>query len=374
MAGIYIHIPFCRQACHYCNFHFSTSLKGKSDIVKAITKEIDHRHNYLNTAKLDTIYFGGGTPSILSGVELEYILSALKKYYKYDLTAEITLEANPEDLTIEYLKQLKAIGINRLSIGVQSFFDEDLSFMNRSHDAKQAKVSIENALQLFQDISIDLIFSGQYSSVSNWNANLETALAFNAPHISSYSLTIEEGTVFGNWMEKNKIQPIEDDKQKDQFLQTIETLTQAGYEHYEISNYAKPKKYAKHNTNYWKNKPYLGLGPSAHSYNGESRQWNVSNNHNYLKSVLENKDYSTTEYLSEKDNYNEYILTSLRTMWGCDIKKISLYANQYQSHFETVKEKIIAKNLVVQNDNILSLTTEGKLFADQVAEELFFLN
>lgn len=374
MAGIYIHIPFCRQACHYCNFHFSTSLKGKSDIVKAITKEIDHRHNYLNTAKLDTIYFGGGTPSILSGVELEYILSALKKYYKYDLTAEITLEANPEDLTIEYLKQLKAIGINRLSIGVQSFFDEDLSFMNRSHDAKQAKVSIENALQLFQDISIDLIFSGQYSSVSNWNANLETALAFNAPHISSYSLTIEEGTVFGNWMEKNKIQPIEDDKQKDQFLQTIETLTQAGYEHYEISNYAKPKKYAKHNTNYWKNKPYLGLGPSAHSYNGESRQWNVSNNHNYLKSVLENKDYSTTEYLSEKDKYNEYILTSLRTMWGCDIKKISLYANQYQSHFETVKEKIIAKNLVVQNDNILSLTTEGKLFADQVAEELFFLN
>ncbi len=374
MAGIYIHIPFCRQACHYCNFHFSTSLKGKSDIVKAITKEIDHRHNYLNTTKLDTIYFGGGTPSILSGVELEYILSAIKKYYKYDLTAEITLEANPEDLTIEYLKQLKAIGINRLSIGVQSFFDEDLSFMNRSHDAKQAKVSIENALQLFQDISIDLIFSGQYSSVSNWNANLETALAFNAPHISSYSLTIEEGTVFGNWMEKNKIQPIEDDKQKDQFLQTIETLTKAGYEHYEISNYAKPKKYAKHNTNYWKNKPYLGLGPSAHSYNGESRQWNVSNNHNYLKSVLENKDYSTTEYLSEKDNYNEYILTSLRTMWGCDIKKISLYANQYQSHFETVKEKIIAKNLVVQNDNILSLTTEGKLFADQVAEELFFLN
>ena len=374
MAGIYIHIPFCRQACHYCNFHFSTSLNSRSDVVKAIISELEERHAYLKTTQLETIYFGGGTPSVLTAKEIAAILSAIKDHYHFDETAEITLEANPEDLTHEYLKQLKETGINRLSIGVQSFHDEDLKFMNRSHDAKQAHSSIEKACEIFNDISIDLIFGGQYSSSKNWTQNLQTAISLGADHISSYSLTIEKGTAFGNWIDKNKLQPIEDDKQKSQFLETIDTLCAAGYEHYEISNYAKASKYARHNTNYWKNSPYLGLGPSAHSYNGVSRQWNISNNHKYLESVLKNENYFTIEELTEQDKYNEYILTSLRTMWGCDRSRINTFAPAYQEHFDKSVTSIITAKRAKLEEDILYLTKEGKLFADQVAEELFFLN
>lgn len=374
MAGIYIHIPFCRQACHYCNFHFSTSMKGKSDIVKAIVKELDQRHEYLENKSLETIYFGGGTPSVMTIDEIESILTSISKYYDFDSSAEITIEANPEDLTPQYLKQLKDIGVNRLSIGVQSFHDKDLQFMNRSHNAKEAQDSINHALQLFNDISIDLIFGGQYSSPQNWTQNLQTAIQFDPTHISCYSLTIEDGTAFGNWIEKNKIKPIEDEIQKEQFLETIDTLNQAGYQHYEISNYAKPDKYARHNTNYWRSKPYLGLGPSAHSFDGKSRQWNIANNHKYLTSVLDNVSYFTTEKLSEQDQYNEYILTSLRTMWGCKQERIDLFGSVYTDHFDINSKLIIAEKKAIFQDNTLYLTTEGKLFADQIAEELFLLN
>lgn len=374
MAGIYIHIPFCRQACHYCNFHFSTTLNSRSDVVTAIISELDKRHTYLQNRSLDTIYFGGGTPSVLTADEIASILKGISKHFDYDEATEITLEANPEDLTDEYLKQLKTIGINRLSIGVQSFHDEDLKFMNRSHNAKQAKDSILRSLEIFDDISIDLIFGGQYSSAANWTHNLKTAISLGADHVSSYSLTIEDGTAFGNWIDKNKLQPIEDDKQKNQFLETIDTLTDAGYEHYEISNYAKAGKYARHNTNYWKNETYLGLGPSAHSYDGVSRQWNIANNHKYLEGVLKNENYFTLEELSQQDKYNEYILTSLRTMWGCERTALNIFDPTYQEHFDKSIVSIIAEHKAKLEDGVLYLTREGKLFADQVAEELFFLN
>jgi len=374
MAGIYIHIPFCKQACHYCNFHFSTSFDTQSDIVKAIVTELDQRYTYMPIKSLDTIYFGGGTPSVLKVDEIATILRAINKYFEYDNFAEITLEANPDDLSKEYLEQLKSIGINRLSIGVQSFHDEDLSFMNRSHDAKQALSSIGDALNIFDDISIDLIFGGQYSKQKNWTDNLKIALDFNVPHLSCYSLTIEEGTAFNNWIKKNKIQPIEDGKQKEQFLETIDTLSKAGYEHYEISNFAKSGKYARHNTNYWKNKTYLGIGPAAHSFDGHSRQWNIANNHQYLEGVLKNEKYYTTEILSNQDKYNEYILTSLRTMWGCNRAVINSFDSVYREHFDNTIGRIVATKKAHLENDILYLTKEGKLFADHVAEELFYLN
>jgi len=374
MAGIYIHIPFCRQACHYCNFHFSTSQKSRSDIVKAIVKELELRQNYLPTKTLETIYFGGGTPSVLKSDEISDILTAIGKYFNIESSAEITLEANPEDLTTNYLEQLREVGINRLSIGVQSFIDNDLQFMNRSHNATQAKKSIEAAQNIFEDISIDLIFGGQYSSPVNWTYNLKTAILLDPVHISSYSLTIEDGTTFGNWMAKNKLQPIKDETQKEQFLETIESLSQAGYEHYEISNYAKPGQYARHNTNYWRSKPYLGIGPSAHSFDGHTRQWNVSNNHQYLKSILNGEPFYTIENLTEQDQYNEYILTSLRTMWGCDRNRINSFDPVYQDHFDHNIRQIISDKKALSKHNILYLTQQGKLFADQVAEELFYIN
>lgn len=374
MAGIYLHIPFCRQACHYCNFHFSTSLKSKSDIVTALTKEIDQRHTYLDDKHIDTIYFGGGTPSVLDVNEIEELLNQIRKYYVFDSRSEITLEANPEDLTDQYLREIKDIGVNRLSIGIQSFFDEDLKFMNRSHNVKQAKSSIVNALRYFDDISIDLIFGGQYSSDSNWTENLRTAIDLGITHLSCYSLTIEEGTAFGSWIDKNKLQPIQSEVQKNQFIETMETLTNAGYDHYEISNYARSKKYARHNTNYWRSEPYLGIGPSAHSYNGQSRQWNVANNHKYLEGVLQDENYSNIETLTQQDKYNEYILTSLRTMWGCKQSKIDLFDSKYSAYFESKSKQIVSQGKAILQDDVFYLTKQGKLFADQVAEELFYLN
>lgn len=374
MAGIYLHIPFCRQACHYCNFHFSTSLKSKSDIVTALTKEIDQRHTYLNVKYLDTIYFGGGTPSVLDVDEIEVLLNQIRKFYVFDSTTEITLEANPEDLTDQYLREIKTIGINRLSIGIQSFFDEDLKFMNRSHNAKQAKLSLDYALQHFDDISIDLIFGGQYSSDSNWTENLMTAIDLDITHLSCYSLTIEEGTAFGSWINKNKLQSIESEVQKDQFIETMERLTKAGYEHYEISNYARSNKYARHNTNYWRSEPYLGIGPSAHSYNGQSRQWNVANNHKYLEGILQDQNYGNIETLTQQDKYNEYILTSLRTMWGSKQSKINQFDKEYIAHFKSKSKQLVSQGKTILKEDVLYLTKQGKLFADQVAEELFYLN
>ena len=374
MAGIYVHIPFCRKACHYCDFHFSTSLKQQTDLVNAILIEIEKRQDYLGDQEIETIYFGGGTPSVLSPLELELILESINKNFKIKPDTEVTLEANPDDLIPNYIKSLHDIGFNRLSIGVQSFFEEQLEFMNRSHDSMQAREAIENVLVLFPDLSIDLIFGGQYSNSDNWTENLKIAIDYKIPHLSCYSLTIEEGTVFGSWVDKNRIAPIEDERQKNQFNETMDTLKAAGYEHYEISNYAKDQKYALHNTNYWKNKPYLGLGPSAHSYNGKERQWTVANNQQYLNSLNNDKPYFTTETLSQQDQYNEYILTSLRTRWGCDINAIKSFGPTYFKHFtESIVELVEEKKLEVHNQNYC-LTRFGKLFADQVAETLFYLS
>lgn len=343
-------------------------------MVKALTKELSIRKTYLLGEKIETIYFGGGTPSILLIQEINQIIDCIQEQFDVAQDAEITLEANPDDINLTYLQSLKAAGINRLSIGIQSFFDEELEFMNRSHNAQQARKCIDESLSLFTDISIDLIFSGQYSLANNWNENLKIALDLGIPHLSCYSLTIEDKTVFASWVEKNKLLALDDNLQKEQFTETVETLTASGYEHYEISNYAKDGKYAKHNTNYWKGKSYLGIGPSAHSFDGVSRQWNVANNHQYLESIANDLSFTTSEELTPQDKYNEYILTTLRTMWGCNKSRIKSFEETYYHHFvETSEHLIKAGKLVMKGDDYV-LTLNGKLFADQVAEELFYLS
>ena len=373
MAGIYIHIPFCKKACHYCNFHFSTKLDLVDTMTEVIIKELDQRHSYLNTSGIETIYFGGGTPSVLSAESIDNILSAIKKYYALTDSAEISLEVNPDDISTSYLSALKDIGINRLSIGVQSFYQKELEFMNRSHDAEQALQSIIDIKNYFDNFSVDLIFGGQFTEGSNWENNLAKVIELDIPHLSCYSLTIEEDTVFGNWLKHDKLQAIDDDIQRQQFITTADTLEAHGYLHYEISNYAKPNMLAKHNTNYWKEKPYLGLGPSAHSYDGKTRQWNPSHNTKYITAINNQDRCYHEEALTIQDKYNEYILTGLRTMWGLDMERINSFGHQYQAHLTKVLETQINEGSVSTKDNHIYLTREGKLYADNVAQEFFYL-
>ena len=323
MAGIYIHIPFCRQACHYCNFHFSTSLKYKAELVSALNQELTLRRDYLKGATIETIYIGGGTPSLLEESELESILETLNRLYKIAADAEITLEANPDDLTANKLKQLKSSGINRLSIGIQSFHEVDLTWMNRSHTAAQATLSIQQArAQGFDNLSIDLIFGCPTTTEKSWEENLERVSALDIPHISCYGLTIEEKTALAHQVKNQTGTLPTEESNAQQFQATMHLLKDQGYEQYEISNYARSELYSRHNTNYWRRIPYLGIGPSAHSFDGQSRQWNQANNSAYITSINLGQLSFDSEMLTSKDLYNEYILTQLRTKWGCDTESI----------------------------------------------------
>ncbi len=371
MAGIYLHIPFCKQACTYCDFHFSTNLKSKSDLVNAILKEIDYRKTYLNNENFDTIYFGGGTPSLLSQAELKSILEKLHSEFTINSNAEITLECNPDDLSKEKLSELKALGINRLSIGLQSFNDEELKWMNRAHSAHESINSVKLAQDAgFNNITIDLIYGSKFQNLESWQQTLQTALALNVQHISAYNLTIEAKTKLGVNHSHNTEPAINEDLSAQQFEMMIETLKKNGFIHYEISNFGKENYFSKHNTNYWLGKNYLGLGPSAHSFNTESRQWNVASNAAYMSKVNANDVYSEIEALGDKERYNEYILTHLRTMWGCD-------ANEIENKFGA-KQLLDFKNGVKkynqffeQEENIFKLNLEGKLRADFLASEFF---
>lgn len=373
MSGIYIHIPFCKQACHYCDFHFSTSTKLKTPMLDAIAKELYLQQGYLGHNTITSIYLGGGTPSLLTIQEIANLLEQIKKLFAISDQAEITLEANPDDIYLDKLVALKSLGINRLSIGIQSFQDNLLKFLNRVHDSKKALSSIELAIQAgFQQFNMDLIYGIPGQTNAMWEQDLALVTQLGIAHISAYCLTIEQDTVFGRWQQQGKLLAVEEETAANQFEILVATLQAHQYEHYEISNFCLPGQYAQHNTNYWKKGHYLGIGPGAHSYNGISRQYNIANNSRYIHSIQQGIIPNTVEILQKRDHINEYILTSLRTQWGCNMGWLqSKYHYNLQQEKRTYLEGLVKRGLACLQGDTLVLTTQGKLLADKIALDLF---
>lgn len=372
---IYFHIPFCKQACHYCDFHFSTSLQYKADLLDAMHKEIEIRASYLEDKSIDSIYFGGGTPSILDTDEIARLIDSVSKHFDIKDTAEITLEANPDDINYEKLKQLRKTSVNRFSIGIQSFFEEDLRWMNRAHNAQEADSSIKSVQDAgFENITCDLIYGYPLLTDEKWKSNMQKLIDLQIPHISSYAMTVENRTALAHFIKEGKSKPMDESQSESQMIMLIDNLTSNGFEHYEISNFAKDKHYAKHNTNYWRGKHYLGIGPSAHSFNGQSRSWNIAHNAKYISAINNNEPYNDVEYLSTENRFNEYIMTSLRTMWGVDINYIeSEFGYDYKKLIEKGSAVFIEKNNIQVVDHLYTLTKSGKLLADFIASELFVI-
>ncbi len=391
MSGIYIHIPFCKQACHYCDFHFSTNLKKKEEMVLALAKEIEMRSHPI-TESIETIYFGGGTPSILSVEDLRFLIDSVYKNYNVIENSEITVEANPDDLNLDFARcdnnavpvraesrtifeAYKEIGINRLSIGIQSFFEDDLKLMNRAHNSEEAKKCLEIATQYFDNISIDLIYGIPEMSNEKWLENIETALSFGVPHISSYALTVEPKTALHSFIQKGIIPQPDDEVAQEHFQILVDKLSENGFIHYELSNFGKENYFSKNNSSYWLGKKYIGIGPSAHSYDGENRGWNISNNSLYIKSIQENKLPLETETLTKTDRYNEYIMTGLRTIWGVSLDRIEEeFGKTYLDYLNQQAAKFIEDHLLFVDDNILRTTKKGKFLSDGIASDLFLLN
>jgi oxygen-independent coproporphyrinogen III oxidase len=374
VAGIYLHIPFCSKACHYCDFHFSTNLSLKDEVLNAMLAEIGMRSGYLDET-VDTIYFGGGTPSLLSGDEIKLLINTCVRRFTVAQDAEITLEANPDDLSGEKLKELKAAGINRLSIGIQSFNDGDLIFMNRAHTSAQALKCVHDAKQIgFNNISVDLIFALPGRDLSWLKENIEKFIALDIQHVSCYGLTIEPRTALADMVRKGKVIPAPDKEFTEQYSFLITSLQQAGFIHYEISNFAKPGYISKHNSSYWKGASYLGIGPSAHSFNGDSRRWNIRSNHAYVKALNEGTSFFEEEELTETDKVNEYLLTTLRTHWGVDLDTlVELAGDRYSEIMNEAKPYL--DNAALQIDqNRLLLTDKGKLICDRITSDLFITN
>lgn len=382
MAGIYIHIPFCRQACHYCNFHFSVSQRHKAAFLDCLLKEIEMRKDFFGKPqdqagkyRLDSIYLGGGTPSILGIEELNRIFKRLSEFYDFDQSAEITLEANPDDLTFEKLEALRQTPINRLSIGIQSFHAADLKYMNRVHRPGQAFYAIENALKLgFENLTIDLIYGTPTMNDLQWKENLERTLAFGIQHISAYALTVEPKTALDVFIRRGQAKPVEEEQSARQFEIMVDLLARQGYQHYEISNFALQGKYSKHNLSYWTGKPYLGLGPSAHSFRGTERSWNPPNTTKYIRSISQGNLPLESEQLTPAQRYDEYLMTSLRTMWGCDLKKVKEgWGEEKRKEIENQSLRFIDQGLMIRKDSHLILTEKGRLFADRIAGDLFWV-
>jgi oxygen-independent coproporphyrinogen III oxidase len=373
MAGLYFHIPFCKQACHYCDFHFSTNQTLKQELVNQLAEELSLQKDYLEGEPIETIYLGGGTPSLLTAQELELLFTAIQKNYQVATDIEVTLEANPDDLNSQKLNELKAAGVNRLSIGIQSFDENVLTFINRAHTATEALGCVDAAHKAgINNISIDLIYSIPGQDDNMLQKNLATALALRPNHISAYSLTVEEKTVFGRWASKGKLLAMEEDQSAQQFELVMDLLTQNGYQHYEISNYCLPGFQSKHNTSYWKGKKYLGLGPSAHSYNGGTRQFNISNNHLYIKSIQKGIVPFEREELTNENKINEYLITSLRTEWGCNLNYlIEQFGYDLATHNKPYLNQLVANSLINLSENTITLTRAGKLLADRIASDLF---
>ncbi len=372
MAGIYIHIPFCKQACHYCNFHFSTNLDREAAVVDAICKEINLRKDFLEDKKIETLYLGGGTPSLISQESFEKLLKHLSACFDLGDLKEFTLEANPDDISLEHLSMWKEIGVDRFSLGVQSFFDEDLVYMNRSHNSAQSYKSIELIKKAkFKNFSIDLIYGGHTTTAGMLLTNINEAVQMDIPHLSVYGMTVEKKTALHAFIEKGDLEKLDNSKQALQFTLLMEQMEEEGFEQYEISNYCKDKKYAVHNTNYWKAKPYLGFGPSAHSFDGNQRTWNIADNNAYVKAIESNSSFGTNEILSDKDKYNEYLLTGFRTKWGVQLKKIQNEFESFSSNFELILEKQMLAKTISDENGVLTLTPDGKLIADNVIAEFF---
>ncbi|HRL71900.1 MAG TPA: radical SAM family heme chaperone HemW [Flavobacterium sp.] len=375
MSGIYIHIPFCKQACHYCDFHFSTSMKKKDDMVLAIAKEIQMRKNEYENEIIETIYFGGGTPSVLTLAEINFLIAAVYANYAVAENPEITLEANPDDLSSERIIEWSKSKINRLSIGIQSFFEEDLQLMNRAHNSVEAKKCLEEATQYFDNISLDLIYGIPGMSNEKWKQNIETALRFGIPHISSYALTVEPKTALNKLIQTGKVAKPNDEVAQEHFAVLVATLEANDFIHYELSNFGKENYFSKNNSAYWLGKKYIGVGPSAHSYNGISRSWNVSNNSIYLKSIRENIVPHEMEILSITDRYNEYVMTGLRTIWGVSLERIGTeFGGEYLNHLNKQTRKFLNDGLLCIENGILKTTPKGKFLTDGIASDLFFLN
>jgi oxygen-independent coproporphyrinogen-3 oxidase len=373
MAGIYIHIPFCKQACHYCDFHFSTSLKYKDELLQALIKEIKLQKDYLAGETIETIYFGGGTPSLLSESEVALIINTITGIHTVATDAEITLEANPDDLDKAKLQSLRHTPINRFSIGLQSFFDDDLQWMNRVHRAAEAEASVKRAQDMgFENLTVDLIYGYPLLTDQKWKFNLDKVFELGVPHISAYSMTVEPQTALASFIRKKKQPAMNDEQSATQFVYMTDAMLLNGFEHYEISNFCKPGFYSRHNSNYWKGVKYLGIGPSAHSYNGEVRQWNIANNTKYIEAIITDKLPAELEVLTEADRLNEYIMTSLRTSWGLDLDKLNTIAAASADQLLIAADKYFNKEWITKNNNIIYLTQKGKLYADHIASELFF--
>jgi oxygen-independent coproporphyrinogen-3 oxidase len=374
MAGIYIHIPFCRQACHYCNFHFSSNLDLQNDFTDALLREIELRIPYLNGEMVETIYFGGGTPSLLPVSSIQKIMETVYRHFSITSDPEITLETNPDDMQANRLKAWKDAGINRLSIGVQSFFTEDLVWMNRAHDSEQAISAVQEAKSAgFDNFSLDLIYGSPGLSDEKWERNLKTAISLEPTHLSCYALTVEPKTALYKMIQSKKTADVQPEKQASQFMTGIEVLETAGFEHYEISSFARPGKRSRHNSSYWQSKKYLGLGPSAHSFNGNSRQWNISNNALYIKSLTGGALNFETEILRPHDVLNEYIMISLRTREGLDLGFVNdRFGKEKGSLLQAQASRYIHSQQMELTNEKLVLTKNGKLFADGIAAALFF--
>lgn len=375
MAGIYLHIPFCRQACHYCDFHFSTQVKTMADLLQAMRQELRAKRNYLENEKIETIYFGGGTPSLVPTDDLRHLLDDIFTLFPVAENPEITLEANPDDLTLHKLIELGQTPINRLSIGIQSFRNEDLLWMNRAHNATQADFSVKCAQDRgFENITIDLIYSIPGLSNRDWLENIRKAVDLQVQHISAYSLTIEPKTAFGHQLSKQELKPVDEQTSSDHFTTLAHELARSGYEQYEVSNFCKPGMQSKHNSAYWLGKKYLGIGPSAHSFNGISRQWNVANNPRYAKGWMTGNPEFEIETLDERTRLNEYLMTRLRTTWGVDLEYIQSTFNidlwQIENDF---LQGLMHDGLMTKENATIKLTTRGLLQADRIASELFIL-
>jgi oxygen-independent coproporphyrinogen-3 oxidase len=374
MAGIYIHIPFCKQACHYCDFHFSTSLKKSEAMVMALVKEITLRKDEFMDEMVETIYFGGGTPSILKNEDLQLLIDTVYQNYKVANNPEITLEANPDDLSDERIVDLANSPVNRLSIGIQSFFEEDLKLMNRAHNAAEAIKCLKTAVKYFDNITADLIYGIPGLTHEKWKQNIQTLLDLGIPHISSYALTVEHKTALEKMIEKGSIPALDDGMAHEQFLMLVDILEANGFVHYELSNFGKPNYFSRNNSAYWLGKKYIGIGPSAHSYNGTNRSWNVSNNTFYLKALDENKLPSQIETLTKSDRYNEYVMTGLRTVWGVSLDRVeNEFGSEYVKYlFENAQRFLDDEKLFIEN-NILKTTRKGKFFCDGIASDLFWV-
>ncbi|HTH83506.1 MAG TPA: radical SAM family heme chaperone HemW [Mucilaginibacter sp.] len=373
MAGIYLHIPFCKQACYYCDFHFSTSLQYKDELLQALVKEIQLQKDYLQGETVETIYFGGGTPSLLQDSEINLLIDTITGLHSVSTDAEITLEANPDDLDKTKLQALRQTPVNRFSIGLQSFFDDDLQWMNRVHRAGESEDSVKRAQDSgFENITVDLIYGYPLLTDIKWKHNLSKVFELDVPHVSAYSMTVEPKTPLASFINKKKQPPMNEQQSAEQFNLLMGAMQTHGFEHYEISNFCKPGHYSRHNANYWQGVKYIGIGPSAHSYNGDTRQWNIANNARYIQAIQNNTLPAETEVLSESDRLNEYIMTSLRTSWGLDLDKLNSIAAAAANPLLAEARRFFENGWIVKKNNTIFLTQTGKLYADHIASELFF--